>query len=404
MNDTNLNNTRKGKCQHYSECGGCDLQHLSDEEYIKYKSEIARKTLNNLQNPNDNNTATQLKPLEQVGQGHRRRADFKISVYKKDISIGFYKKKSHDVVSLEECLVCAPEIINFVKIFREFLSTLKKPSYFISINISLVNNGHSKKGLDLIFNLRKSLKSGDYNKLESFISEHNNSQQVEILRLSEKINTDNQGNSHSYGHSYEYNKLYINPEEQPAINFDDIDVYLPISAFLQATEKSQNIMSKIISTHLSDCTSIADLYCGCGTFSFPLLQNNSNIKLSGFEGSEQMVNSFFNAARNHDLSERVTVSTRDLYKRPLKDYELNNFDGIVINPPRNGALPQIKSLANTNNTLKKIAMVSCNPETFQRDAKYLLDNSSFTLESITPIDQFYWSHHLEIVGLFTRKP
>ncbi len=107
-----------------------------------------------------------------------------------------------------------------------------------------------------------------------------------------------------------------------------------------------------------------------------------------------------NACVANNLDERIETTVRDLFADPLSAEELSHFDGIVINPPRNGALPQVKAIAESG--VRKVVMVSCDPATFKRDAKVLLE-AGYALTLAVPIDQFYWSRHLELVAVFERK-
>ena len=152
-----------------------------------------------------------------------------------------------------------------------------------------------------------------------------------------------------------------------------------------------------MTTHLQGCEYIADLYSGCGTYSFPLLAQAKRV--SAYEGNDAMIAAMHNAILKAKLENKMSATARDLYKNPLTATELKHYDGIVINPSRNGALPQVKQIANSH--LKKLVMVSCSPNSFKRDAKHLLDAGWRMIEA-TPIDQFYWSAHLEIVAIFTK--
>jgi len=167
---------------------------------------------------------------------------------------------------------------------------------------------------------------------------------------------------------------------------------------LQATATGQDAIISCVLNYLKDCRHIADLFSGCGTYSFALA--SQAISIEAFEVNEAMSLAAHNAATKHDLNHKIRTSTRDLFARPLKEHELNRFDAVVINPPRTGAQAQIKQLS-SHQKIHAICMVSCNPSTFERDAKQLL-SAGYKLTSVTPIDQFYWSNHLELVGLFIR--
>ena len=91
---------------------------------------------------------------------------------------------------------------------------------------------------------------------------------------------------------------------------------------------------------------------------------------------------------------------RDLFRNPLSSDEADRYDAIVFDPPRVGAHEQAKALATSKTPL--LIGASCNPATFVRDARILVDGG-FAFESIQVIDQFTWSHHVELVAVFSRR-
>ena len=95
---------------------------------------------------------------------------------------------------------------------------------------------------------------------------------------------------------------------------------------------------------------------------------------------------------------RVSVETRDLFRNPLMAEDLR-YEAAVIDPPRAGALAQTAELARSD--VARIAFVSCNPVTFARDAKVLVD-AGYRLDWVQVVDQFRWSSHVELVGAFAR--
>ena len=139
-----------------------------------------------------------------------------------------------------------------------------------------------------------------------------------------------------------------------------------------------------------------DLYCGIGTYSFPL---STYTKVHAVEGSDVMVNIMNQNIISNKLNNKITAECKNLVEAPLLLNELNNYDGVVINPPRNGAKSQCQIIAKSN--IKIVVMVSCNPQTFSTDVKELLENG-YSMKKVVGIDQFYRTQHLEIVGVLTK--
>ncbi len=170
---------------------------------------------------------------------------------------------------------------------------------------------------------------------------------------------------------------------------------LPPGPFLQATEAGAALLSEKIVLAAQDAKSVADLFCGLGTFALRLAEH---VKVSAFDSHEAAIKALQAGAKSPGLKP-VTAATRDLFRWPLTSDELKAFDFIVLDPPRQGAEGQVYELAKTK--LKRIAYVSCDADTFARDAKILSDGG-FKLIEVTPVDQFRYSTHVELVGIFKR--
>ena len=169
----------------------------------------------------------------------------------------------------------------------------------------------------------------------------------------------------------------------------------PAGAFLQATEDGEAALLAGVRRALGDQKRVVDLFAGCGTFALPLAED---AEVHAVEGDAAMTGALDKAARNTSGLKKVTVETRDLFRRPLEADEFKGVTGVVIDPPRAGAEAQIACLAQARPPV--IAMVSCNPITFARDAKVLV-SAGYTLNWVQVVDQFRWSSHVELVARLT---
>jgi 23S rRNA (uracil1939-C5)-methyltransferase len=147
---------------------------------------------------------------------------------------------------------------------------------------------------------------------------------------------------------------------------------------------------------VNSAKSIADLFSGCGTFSLPLADG---ARVHAVEKDRAMLAALLAAAKKTSGLKPVTVATRDLFEVPLQAAELDKFDAVTLNPPRAGALAQAVQLARSN--VARVAYVSCDVASFARDARILVDGG-FGMGTVTPVDQFLWSEHIELVAAFTR--
>jgi 23S rRNA (uracil1939-C5)-methyltransferase len=183
---------------------------------------------------------------------------------------------------------------------------------------------------------------------------------------------------------------------QPQVRLGAATVALPPGAFLQATAGAEAAMSSFVAEAAAGASRIADLYCGVGTFTFRLAEI-APVLAADFSGDA--IRALTGALAGAPGLHGVTAEARDLVRRPVLAEELKRVDVAVFDPPRAGAAEQAAELARS--AVARVIGVSCNPATFARDARTLLD-AGFRLERVLPVDQFLWSPHVELVGVFGR--
>ncbi|GMO57154.1 MAG: class I SAM-dependent RNA methyltransferase [Rickettsiales bacterium] len=322
-------------CPYYERCGGCNLLHLSDEEYSNFKKRLCKNA-----------------DIIKIGYNARRRVVFNY----KDGKLGFFEKSTNTITEINNCLMLEPQI-------NEILPKLKMLKAKVAVNMY-------DNGLGILLYLEQEPNTKLLNK---FLDENAN-----VIVLSYSIK-----NAEPF--------LYLQ-KKKPVIIFDNIEVEVSHNIFLQATKGGQNAITKIVVENLKKCKNVLDLYCGVGTYTFPL---SNHTKIHSIEGMEEMVK----ILKNNIGTKKISYEIRDLVNRPLVYDELNKYDGIVINPPRNGAGKQCIYIAKSK--IKKIVMVSCNPQTFFQDINVLV-GAGYKLKQTTGIDQFYGTNHLEIVGVLEK--
>lgn len=320
-------------------CGGCALQHLNLEAYQHYKASRLKEA------------STPLIAAQGTG---RRRVEFKVQ----DGMLGFYAAESHQVIQIDHCLVLEPALSAEIP----HLSILAKQMPITAIALCL-----SDSGIDAIFTAK------EQGILQAFAGERN------YARVSIK---------------HEKN-IKVLANVRPVIaTFGEVEVELPPGAFLQATKAGQIAITAEVLQGLKGARKIIDLFSGIGTYSFPL---SETAEVRAYEGSTEMIGALNEAAMKYQ--KQIKGFVQDLEARPLPPDQLNWADGIVINPPRNGAGPLSKQIALSH--VKKMVMVSCNPASFERDKK-ILEKGGYQMIRAVPIDQFHYTPHLEIVAVFTK--
>jgi len=184
--------------------------------------------------------------------------------------------------------------------------------------------------------------------------------------------------------------------QSPVLELSGIPVEIPPGVFLQASAEAEQILAKLV-VEAAEGTRVADLYCGVGTFALPLAA--AGAKVMAVDGDAAALGALARAAGTAGFGGNVTTETRDLVRRPLAAADFKRIETIVFDPPRAGAPAQAEEIARSG--AARIVAVSCNPATFARDA-LTLSEGGYTLERITPVDQFVWSGHVELVAVFSK--
>ncbi len=347
-------------CPHFRTCGGCALQHASDEFVAHWKPDVVRTALQAQGLPAPIRRTVTSRP------GTRRRATFSGRRTKKGVQVGFHARASDLIVEVPDCKVLAPELLALRPALGELTRSHASRKGEISFAMTLTEGG-----IDLSVTGGKPPGHSDHVTLAAFAQTH------DLARLTWDGET-------------------IVTLQSPVIRVADVAVTPPPGAFLQATPDGETALRNCVQEAVGDARRIVDLFAGCGTFALPLARQ---AEVHAVEGDPTLTATLDDAWRKAASVKKVTTETRDLFRRPLLPDELKKFDAAVIDPPRAGAEAQTMELAQAGPD--RIAFVSCNPVTFARDAKTLTE-SGYSLDWIDVVDQFRWSSHVELAAQFTR--
>lgn len=348
-------------CRHAASCGGCTLQHAAPPVMADWKRELVVSALR--QHDIDAEVANTITSPPRS----RRRASFTAIRTKKSVTFGFRRKRSRQIVDIVECEVLRPEISAAFPALRELgaLASSRKSEVRLSVTTS-------ETGLDVVVLGGKEL---DLDLRQSAAAW---AETADVARLSWSGET-------------------IAGRRPPFQNFGAARVAPPPGAFLQATEAGEAALVQLVRSATVGARRVVDLFAGCGTFSLPLAEN---AEVRAVEGDPAFLAALDAGWRTAEGLRRVTTEARDLFRRPLLAEELKNTDAVVFDPPRAGAQAQTAQLALSQ--VPTIIGVSCSPATFARDAATLIA-AGWRLERVTPVDQFLWSPHVELVGVFQRN-
>jgi 23S rRNA (uracil1939-C5)-methyltransferase len=182
----------------------------------------------------------------------------------------------------------------------------------------------------------------------------------------------------------------------PMVHMGRADVPLPLGSFLQATAKGEDVLAELVLAGIGKSKHVADLFCGVGPFALRLAQRS---KVFAADSDRAAIACLQQAVKLTQGLKPLTAEARDLFKSPLVAMELRDFDVVVFDPPRAGAEAQARQIAKAG--VKRVVAVSCDAQTFARDAAILVE-SGYRLTRVIPVDQFAWTAHVEIVGWFER--
>jgi 23S rRNA (uracil1939-C5)-methyltransferase len=353
-------------CPHFFACGGCALQHWAHESYLAWKVERLAGTLAR------QHLETEILAPFAAGPGTRRRVALHARKGSREAArLGYKARRSWDLVEIATCPIADPRIVTALPALKRLAAPLfEHPKSAPTLNVTLTD-----AGLDVEITGVEARSGGLSADARMQVAER--AAEADLARVT-------LGGEAAY------------LARQPQVRLGPARVGLPAGAFLQATAGAEAAMADFVAAASAGANRIADLYCGVGTFTFRLAEI-APVMAADF--APDAVAALAAAQASAPGLKGITAEARDLVRRPVLADELRKVDVAVFDPPRAGAAEQAGELARS--AVARVIGVSCNPATFARDARTLVD-AGFTLERVLPVDQFLWSPHVELVGVFGR--
>jgi 23S rRNA (uracil1939-C5)-methyltransferase len=348
-------------CRHFPECGGCQLQHLDEAAFGRFLEDRIASAL-----AAQGLAVPDILPPHISPPNSRRRASLRAERRGNQILLGFNAEASHRIVDMRECHILRPELFALVDPLRRLLGGLLKPRAGGEARMTLAD-----QGVDLLLDKVEANGLEATEALAAFAETH---------RLARLAIDDGHGPQTRW-------------EPEPVtITLGGVPVPLPHGAFLQATAEGEAALVAAVREGVGAARIAVDLFAGLGTFALAL-----EGRILAVEASRDAALALKAAANR--AQRQVFIDHRDLFRRPLDVKELNRFEAVVLDPPRAGAREQAALLARA--AAPRLAYVSCNPSTFARDAKTLVE-AGWRLDWVKPVGQFRWSTHVELAAVFTR--
>ena len=359
-------NRKDPECSHFTTCGGCLLQHFDDSSYKDFKLNLVKNALIDAKIDD-----IEISDPIIVGKGQRRRIDFMARKWDGEIRMGFHEAESKKPFNIKECPLVHQDIPPLFQPLRQVIAPIiENHERLVHFFITKADNGIDV----LLAGFKQPLPAESEQELINLAKEHG------VIRLAYKVKK---------------REKVLHQTAIPTVRFGDHDVEVTAFGFLQATSASDQIFAEFLNRHLNSekPQNIVDLFCGRGTLSLALTKNGHSV--TGFECDGQAL-----SALRKIKDENLQVFDRNLFEEPLTADELNEFDTVVMNPPRAGAATQTLEIAKSN--VKNLVYISCNPQSFARDLQVLLENG-FKVQELTPLDQFMWTPHIEVMAFLTRE-
>jgi 23S rRNA (uracil1939-C5)-methyltransferase len=347
-------------CQYFSRCGGCAVQALRHEPYAAWKRSLVSAALENA------GIRTPVAPLLDCHGAGRRRITLHTRNDGRRVRVGFMRARSHELIDIAQCPLLAPDLQPGPEIARAIAEILRDLDRPLDIQITAAANG-----LDVDLRGCGPLALSDRERLTGVADT------LTLARLS------NHGS-------------VIAVQRIPYVRMGKADVPVPPGSFLQATAAAEAEMARLVIAIVGNAGRLADLYCGVGTFALRLAET---AEVWAFDTHQPALHALAAARRATPHLRAVVAEARDLGRRPLLAADLSRFDALVIDPPRVGAEAQARQIAQAE--VPVVAAISCNATTFARDAGILIAGG-YALVSVTALDQFRFSPHVEIIGHFVH--
>ena len=362
-------------CRHFGRCGGCQLQQLDEQSLAEFVSARVSNA-----SASQELGAELIAPPHLSPPGSRRRASLRAESSQGRVVIGYREAKSHRLVELTECPVMLPE-------FAALLTPLRKLLIAVGTGKGQGKgrHAHAKLAADV-----------DLAMTEQGIDVSIKGLTVEGLTATEALL--DFARDHSLARlalDQGYGPEALWEPEPVTVSLGGVSVPFPPGSFLQATLDGEQALTSAVTEWLAGAGSVADLFAGLGTFAFALAGQGS--KVLAVEAARDAHSACKSAAGRAQLP--IHSLHRDLFRNPLLAEELDRFDAVVLDPPRAGARDQIERLAGS--TVAKVVYISCNPSSWAKDARTLVD-AGYRLKELRPVGQFRWSTHVELASLFVR--
>ncbi len=345
-------------CPVFGLCGGCKFQHLAPAPYASWKREQVLEALSG------QGIKTDVGALIDAHGAGRRRASFHVRRINEVWQAGFMVEKSHDLVAIKHCPILVPRLAKAPELAAGFGPLLGN----CDVVLTAMDNG-----IDVYVKADSQAVDQHFAQFRRMMENYG------VIRIA-------------------VNAEVVSKSQNPILAIGKALVSPPPGSFLQATNLGEETLARLVLSHVGKSRNVLDLFCGLGPFALRIAEK---AKVHAIDSDKKAIAALAETLRNSKGLKPVQTETRDLFKMPLTYIELADYDCVVFDPPRAGAEAQARQLAKSK--VRNVIAVACDAQSFARDARILVEGG-YRLTAVTPVDQFKYSTHVEIVAHFTRAP
>ena len=366
-------------CPVFDSCGGCQLQHIKPDAALEQRDNALKVMM---ERQLAMKAGVWQSPLVGPRPQYRRKARLAIDARNPNqIKLGFREASSNKVTNVDSCPILVDPLSNIIGPLQNALTGFESARHIG--HISLIAGDNTSH---LVIKHIKALEAELIEAVNALVNEYSlaNADKIE-LKLENK-----QGQIRSVGHGTDLvmstiNNCSISPSANDFIQINKV-----------VNEKMINQAMDWLNPLPNE--RIADWFSGLGNFTLPIAKSGARVQ--AIEGVAEMVRRAKDNAQQQGI-ENVEWLHLDLADKTNVEASLQlGFDKVLLDPSREGALTVCHALVKA--LPKTIVYVSCNPSTFSRDAKVLIDGG-YEMEKAGVAEMFPFTHHMEMMALFTRK-
>ncbi|MFL1469549.1 23S rRNA (uracil(1939)-C(5))-methyltransferase RlmD [Paraclostridium bifermentans] len=375
-----------------SDCGGCQIQELDYQKQLDIKTNEVKQTISRIGKLNDTLVHPTL-GMENPFR-YRNKAQFPIQKIDGKTVIGFYKKKSHDVIPTDKCIIQHDVNDKIIKIIKTYIKAYNVSIYDEKTHTGVLRHLVTKVGFEtkevMVVLVANGKKLPYLNELASVLKENVPGFKTLVL------NTNREKTNVILGKE---NKVIYGDGKINDYIGDLVFEISPLSFFQVNPSQTEVLYNKALEyADLKENDTVFDIYCGIGTISLFLAQKAKKVY-----GVEIVVDAIKDAKINAELNklentEFFVGKAEEVVPKLYKEGKTANV--VVVDPPRKGCE---ESVLDTIVSMEpdKVVYVSCNPSTLARDLAYL-DERGYKCKEIQPVDMFPHTMHVESVALLCR--